>query len=78
MTAPFAPPPSRPVLFVLVAMGVTAVAAPFGRREDWLGWVAFLAIAACAVGIWALLIWGFARTFLESRRKRSESEEPPE
>lgn len=74
MTAPFAPPPSRPVLFVLFAMGVMAIAMPFGRREDWLGWVAFLAIAACAVGIWGLLILGFTRAFLGRRRKQEPTE----
>lgn len=78
MTAPFAPPIARPVLFVLFAMGVMAIAAPFARREDWLGWVAFLAMAVCTLGVWGLLIMGLARAFLESRRKRAESEEPPE
>ena len=57
---------------VLIAMVAVAVAMPFGRREDWIGWLAFLVIAASAIGLWALLIWGFTQEIIEWWRRRSD------
>ncbi len=65
MTAPFAPPPSRSVVIIVVGLVAVAVAIPFGRRDDWAGWVAFLTVAAVAVGCWGLLMRGAMRAILQ-------------
>ena len=67
MTAPFAPPPSKPVLAVVGAMIVVSIALPFGRRNDWIGTVALVASAAATVVVWGLLIWGLVRNWREGR-----------
>lgn len=72
MTAPFAPPPPRPVIVVLILLGLFVIALPFGRREDWLGWVAFLVIAAVAVTLWGILLWGVVRKIIEHRQNRAK------
>jgi hypothetical protein len=41
MTAPFAPPPSRTTLIILIGLVAAALAAPFARRENAMGWFAF-------------------------------------
>lgn len=70
----FGPPPSPIVIWVVIGFLVVAVAIPFGRRDDWIGWTAFLAIALAAIGMWVLLIWGWTRAFIEWWRKRSGTE----
>ncbi len=57
---------------ILLGMVAVAVAIPLGRREDSLGWIAFLTMAAVAVGLWALVLWGFARAILQRWRSRSD------
>jgi hypothetical protein len=64
MTAPFAPPPSQLQVIFTVGLIAFAIAMPFVRREDGIGWIAFLASAAFAVGLWVMLLWGMARAIL--------------
>ncbi len=61
MTAPFSSHP--PPLVWLIAIGTIsmAIAIPFGRRDDWLGWLAFLWMASFAIALSAILIFGIAR-----------------
>jgi hypothetical protein len=73
MTAPFAPPPPRPGVMILFGMAAVAAAIPFARRNDWVGWIAFLSVAAVAAGIWGLLAWGVVRAILQWRRGRPDS-----
>jgi hypothetical protein len=61
MTAPLTPVPERTVLAVLFGLAAVAVAIPFGQRDDWVGWAAFLTVAAVATGLWGLMIRGFWR-----------------
>ena len=68
MTAPFAPPPPREVWWIMATLAVLTLAKPFGRRENWLGWVSFLVICAVAAGLGGLLIVGAIRRFCEWRR----------
>ena len=65
MTAPFAPPPSRPLIAVVVAMLAVAVAMPFARRDDWSGWAAFVTLIAANAVLWGLLIRGLIRRWRE-------------
>ena len=65
MTAPFAPPPSRNVIVVLVALFAAMAVVPFGRRDDWLGWIAFATLVAANIVLWGLLIWGMIRRWRE-------------
>lgn len=76
MTAPFAPPPSRPMLAVLAATLLLVVAMPFGRREDWLGWAAFAAFIAANVLLWGVLTVRAAGAALDWRRDRHGGEKP--
>lgn len=69
MTAPFAPPPGWPMFALLAASAAVAIAIPFGRRDDWTGWLALLTISAAAIVIWGMLIWGFVRALRERRRE---------
>ena len=57
MTAPFAPSPSLIVLAVAAGLMAVGLLMPFARRDDWIGWCAFLATAAFAVWLWGLLLW---------------------
>lgn len=59
---------------ILIATVAVAIAMPFGRREDWIGWLAFLVMAASAVGLWAILIWGFTQRIIDWWRGRSDSD----
>jgi hypothetical protein len=43
---------------VLLSMLAVALAAPLGRREDWLGSISFLILFMAAATIWGLLIRG--------------------
>ena len=61
MTAPFAPPPSRAILAVVATMLAVAIAAPFARRDDWMGWIAFVTLVAANAVLWGLLVWGLIR-----------------
>lgn len=72
MTAPLAPPPSRLGLSVIMALTCVAAAIPFGRREDWLGWLAFLVVAAAAAWVWGVLLWGLWRSARACIRNRLE------
>jgi hypothetical protein len=72
VTAPFAPPPSRAVIAVLIAMAAVAIVIPFGRRTDWLGWVAFLVLVAANGVLWGLLLRGFARNVRDWWRGRGD------
>jgi len=74
MTAPFAPPPSRAFVLVTFGLAAVAIAMPFVRRNDWIGWIAFLTFVVVAIGLWMILIWGFARAAIEWWRNRSESD----
>ena len=58
MTAPFAPPPPRSLAIILLCMVVVGLVTPLMRRDDWMGWAAFLTVAAVALGMWGLLILG--------------------
>jgi hypothetical protein len=58
VTAPIAPPPSRQFVLLVLGLIAFAIAMPFVRRDDWIGWVALLIMAAVAIGSWILLIWG--------------------
>jgi nitrate reductase NapE component len=69
MTAPFAPPPKRFFHVFLAGALAVAVAAPFARRDDAIGWIAFLTIAAAAVGLWGVLTVGFVRGILRRRER---------
>jgi ABC-type uncharacterized transport system permease subunit len=57
---------------ILLGIVAVAVAMPFGRREDWLGWTVFLTMAAVAAGLWGLVLCGFARAILQRRRSKSD------
>jgi hypothetical protein len=70
MSAPFAPPPHPVVWFVVTGIILVAIAMPFGRRDDWLGWVAFVLVWVVALGLWTLLIGGALRTFIEWYRDK--------
>lgn len=41
-----------------------AIALPFARRDDLLGWLSFFAVAVFAVSLWALMILASIRTLL--------------
>jgi hypothetical protein len=43
---------------VLLSMLAVALAAPFGRRDGWLGWFSFLILIMATATIWGLLIRG--------------------
>ena len=73
MTAPFAPPPSTPQITIVIAIIAFAIAMPFARHPDWIGWIAFLTITASAVALWSLLIWGIGRAIVEWWRKRRDA-----
>ncbi len=60
MTAPFNPHPHPLIWAFVVGLAVVVMASPFGRRDDWLGWISLLAVAAAAVFMWATLISGLA------------------
>lgn len=70
MTAPLAPSPSPAVWTVVGFMVAVAIVIPFARRDDWLGWLAFLVVFAANVVIWGLLLWAFVRAALEWHRGR--------
>ena len=74
MTAPFAPPMSWEGKAILWGFLVVALAIPFGRREDWIGWAALSALLAVVVGMWALLIRGMAFHTLRWWRQRAGRE----
>lgn len=71
MTAPFAPPPTRPIVLVGAAIACV-IAIPFARRNDWLGWAAFLVIAAAAVALWGMLLRACWRSTVEWWRGKSD------
>lgn len=73
MTAPFAPPPSRAFWIVIGLMVCVAAVAPFARRDDWLGWVALVVIAAANVVLWGMLMWGFGRAIWRRMRGGQDS-----
>jgi hypothetical protein len=74
MTAPLTRPPSRLTVIILIGLVAVTAAMPFARREDWLGWMALVTIGAVALGLWMLLLWGFARAILQRWRSQSGSE----
>jgi hypothetical protein len=45
-------------------MVVVGLVMPLMRRDDWMGWAAFLTVAAVALGMSGLLIQGLARAAL--------------
>jgi len=56
MASPLGQSPS-PAVWVAVAMLVCVVAViPFGRRDDWLGWVAFLVAAVTLAFFWIMIL----------------------
>ena len=67
MTAPFAPPPPWEVKAIVLGSLAVAVAMPFARRNDWVGWIAFTTLAAAAVGIVLLFIRGVWHNFVRQR-----------
>jgi hypothetical protein len=64
MTVPFLHQPMPLARFLSIGLLVVAIAMPFGRRNDLLGWVAFLWIAFFALALWVILIIGVARSVL--------------
>lgn len=68
MTAPFAPPPTRRQLLIWFILCAFAIAMPFVRREDWMGTIAFAIVTGCAIGVWAILIYGFVRITIDNRK----------
>jgi hypothetical protein len=68
MTAPLAPQPTRITWAVVFGLIAVVIAIPFGRREDWVGWLAFLNVATVAIGFASLLIWRAAIAFRGLRR----------
>ena len=67
MTAPFAPPLPWEVKAIVLGSLAVAVAMPFARRNDWVGWIAFTTLAAAAVGIVLLFIRAVWRNFVRQR-----------
>jgi hypothetical protein len=71
------PPQTRPLtpalLFVIVGSLAMAVAMPYVRREDWIGWIAFGTIVVFAIGLWVLLIRGFVRELRARWRENDAS-----
>jgi len=55
MTAPFSPHPPRIVWLICLGFVAVAVAMPFARRDDLLGWLSLSVVLAFAVILWALL-----------------------
>jgi hypothetical protein len=47
--------------FIAIAFVLTAVAIPFAKRDDWIGWIARLWIAALAIALSTMLIIGTVR-----------------
>ena len=76
MTSPFAPPPTRRMIAVLVAMLLLFVAMPFGRRDDWLGWAAFAAFIAANALLWGVLILRAGEALLDWWRNRNGGARP--
>jgi len=70
MTAPFNPHPHPLIWAILIGMIGVAIAMPFVRREDWLGWVSFIAITGFAVFLWVTLIVGFSVRVVEWIRSK--------
>jgi hypothetical protein len=64
MAARFSSLPPLLVWFLSIGAFLSAVAIPFGRRNDWLGWIALLLIAFFAICIWAMLIIGITKSVL--------------
>lgn len=74
MTAPFAPPPSRLQVAVLLGMLVFAIAAPFAKRPGWIGGVALAVITLLGMGLWGILLWGFGTAIRRWWQGPSENE----
>ena len=72
MTPPLTRPITPGLIFVMLILPLMALAMPFARREDWIGWVAFLTICLGAVGLWVLLIFGW----ISNLRARDRSDSP--
>ena len=73
MTAPLNPHPHPLIWAILIGMVGFAIAMPFARREDLLGWISFMAIAGFAIFLWATLIVGLSIRLVEwLRNKRGE------
>ncbi|KAA5546911.1 hypothetical protein FYK55_00330 [Roseiconus nitratireducens] len=71
MTAPFAPPPPRSFWLILAAMVAVFLAAPAGRREDWIGWLAFAVMVVAAAGLWSMLALALGRRIVTWWREPS-------
>jgi len=65
MTAPFNAHPQPVQWAIILGLPLVALAMPFARRDDWIGWAAFLVIASYAVFLWVVLIVGLSLRFLE-------------
>jgi hypothetical protein len=59
---------------IVLAIIAVALAMPFGRRDDWLGWVALFTIWGSALFLWATLIVAFVRRIIEWYRRAPEEE----
>jgi hypothetical protein len=57
-------PEPRFLLFIVIAFVATTAAIPLARRNDWIGWIALLWIAALAIALWAMLVIGIARAVI--------------
>ncbi len=72
------PPLTRPIppafWWILLGCLILAIVMPFGRRDDWLGWLAFIVIVLAAIGIWGLLIFGVVKSFREQRQNENSSD----
>lgn len=56
------------MLAVLLSMVAVMIVVPFGRRDDWLGWLAMTTLIGANVVLWGLLVWGVVRSWRDPRQ----------
>lgn len=71
MTAPFAPPPTWEAKAIASGTMAVAVAAPYARRDDGVGWFAFSIIVAGALAFWTVCARGMVLNAIRWWRSRS-------
>jgi len=62
MTQPLTNHPSWLPIAALIGVGVVVVAIPFGKRQDWTGTLALIALGAVALGVWGLMLARLAQS----------------
>ncbi len=65
MTAPFNPHLHPVQWTVVLGLPVVALALPFARREDWIGWTACVVLAGYAIFLWGALVVGMSLRLIE-------------